>query len=42
MAKHHDLGILGCLAAAQQEQPPRDPDHDQVQEAKRHEPRSCP
>ena len=42
MTEHHDLRILGRLAAAQQHKPAKDPDHDQIQEAKRHEPRSCP
>ena len=42
MTEHHDLRILGRLAAAQQQQPAEDPDHDQVEQAKRHKPRSCP
>jgi hypothetical protein len=42
MTEHHDLRILGRLAAAKQRQPAKDPDHDQIQEAKGHEPRSCP
>jgi hypothetical protein len=29
----HDLGVLGCLAAAQQHQPAEDPDDDQVEQA---------
>src|ERR1035441_5061764 len=41
MTEHHDLRILGRLAAAQQEQPAEYPDRDQVEEAKRHKPRSC-
>ncbi len=41
MTQHHDLGILGRLAAAQQHQPAEDPDHDEVEQAKGHEPRSC-
>jgi hypothetical protein len=41
MTEHHDLGILGRLAAAQQHQPAEDPDHDEVEQAKGHEPRSC-
>ena len=41
MAEHHDLRILRRLAAAQQHQPPEDPDHDQVEQAKGHKPRSC-
>jgi hypothetical protein len=40
MTEHHDLRILGRLAAAQQEQPAKDPDHDQVEQTKNHEPRS--
>jgi hypothetical protein len=38
MAEDHDLSILRRLATAQQVQPAKDPDHDQVQEAKGHEP----
>jgi hypothetical protein len=41
MTEHHDLGVLGCLAAAQQHEPAQDPDHDQVQQPNAHEPRSC-
>ena len=41
MTEHHDLGVLGCLAAAEQHQPAEDPDHDQVEQAKGHKPRSC-
>ena len=41
MTEHHDLRILGRLAAAQQHQPAKDPDHDQVEQAKGHKPRSC-
>jgi len=40
--EHDDVRVLGRLAAAQQEKPGKDPDHDQIEEAKRHEPRSCP
>jgi hypothetical protein len=40
MTEHHDLGILGCLAAAEQRQPAEDPDRDQVEQAKGHKPRS--
>jgi hypothetical protein len=29
------------LAAAQQHQPAKDPDHDQAEQAKGHKPRSC-
>jgi hypothetical protein len=32
MAEYHDFRVLGRLAAAQQEQPAKDPDHDQVQQ----------
>jgi hypothetical protein len=39
MTERHDLRILGRLAAAQQ-QPAKDPDHDQVEQTKSHEPRS--
>jgi hypothetical protein len=42
VAQHHDLRVLGGLVAAQHDQPAEDPDHDQVQETDRHEPRSCP
>jgi Group II intron, maturase-specific domain len=42
MTQHHDLRILRRLAAAPQRQPAKDPDHDQIQEAKTHRPRSCP
>jgi hypothetical protein len=38
MTQHHDLGVLGRLAAAQQWQPAKDPDHDQVEKAKEHKP----
>jgi hypothetical protein len=31
MTEHHDLRILRRLAAAQQHQPAKDPDHDQVE-----------
>jgi hypothetical protein len=41
MAEHHDLRIPGRLAAAEQHQPAKDPDHDQVEQAKGHKPRSC-
>jgi hypothetical protein len=41
MTEHHDLRILGRPAAAQQHQPAKDPDHDQVEQAKGHKPRSC-
>jgi hypothetical protein len=42
MTQHHDLRILRRLVAARQEQQAKDPDHDQIQEAKTHRPRSCP
>src|SRR5260221_7321318 len=42
MTEHYDLRILGRLATAEQQQPAKDPDHDQVEQANRHEPRSCP
>ncbi len=42
VTEDHDLRVLGRLAAAQQEQPAKDPDRDQIQEAKRHKPGSCP
>src|SRR5258708_9925861 len=42
MTEHYDLRILGRLATAEQQQPAKDPDHDQVKQANRHEPRSCP
>ena len=32
MTEHHDLRVLGRLAAAQQHQPAEDPDHDQVEQ----------
>jgi len=41
MTEHHDFRVLGCLAAAKQRQPAEDPDHDQVDQAKGHKPRSC-
>jgi hypothetical protein len=41
MTQHQDLRVLRRLAAAQQHQPPKDPDHDQVEQANRHRPRSC-
>jgi hypothetical protein len=33
--------VLDALAAAQQRQPAEDPDQDQIEQAKRHKPRSC-
>src|SRR5436190_22372000 len=42
MTEHDDLRILRRLAAAQQDQPAKDPDRDQIQQTNRHEPRSCP
>ena len=41
MTEHHDLRIFGRLAAAQQHQPAKDSDHDQVEQPDAHEPRSC-
>ena len=41
VAEDHDLRILGTLAAAQQHQPTKDPDHEQIEEPERHRPRSC-
>jgi hypothetical protein len=41
MTEHNDLRVLGRLAAAQQDQPPENPDHDKIQQTDRHEPRSC-
>jgi hypothetical protein len=41
MTEHHDLRILGRLTAAQQHQPPEDPDHDEVEQTKGHKSRSC-
>lgn len=40
--QHQDLHIVGRLTAAQQEQPARHPDHDQIQQTDRYERRSCP
>jgi len=41
MTENHDLRILGRLAGGQQHPPAKDPDHDQVEQAKGHRPRSC-
>jgi hypothetical protein len=41
MTEHHDPRILRRLAAAQQHQPAKDPDHDQVEQPDTHEARSC-
>jgi hypothetical protein len=38
MTQHHDLRILRRLASAEQHQPAKDPDRDQVEQAKNHEP----
>ena len=38
--EHHDLRILGRLAAARQREPAEHPDHDQVEQTESHEPRS--
>src|ERR1035438_4597101 len=40
MTEDHDLRVLGRLAAAEQYQPAKDPDRDQVEQTKSHEPRS--
>jgi hypothetical protein len=40
MTQHHELRVLGRLGAAEQHQPAKDPDHDQVEQTKSHEPRS--
>jgi hypothetical protein len=42
MSQHHDLGVLGRLAPAQQHQSAEYPDHEDVKEMERHENRSCP
>ena len=42
MTEHYKLRVLGRLATRQQHQPAEDPDRDQIQETKRHNPRSCP
>ena len=39
--ENHDLRLLVRLAAAEQRQPAEDPDHDQVEQANGHKPRSC-
>ena len=41
MTEHQDLRVLGRLAAPKQNQPGKNPDRDQVEQAKRHKPRSC-
>ena len=41
MTEQHDLRLFGRLAATEQHQPAEYPDHDQVEQAKGHEPRSC-
>ena len=41
MTEHHDFRVLRRLAAAGQHQPAEDPDHDQVEQANGHRPRSC-
>jgi len=38
MPEHHDLRILGRLAAAEQHQPAEYPDRDQVGQTESHEP----
>jgi hypothetical protein len=42
MPQHHDLRFLGRLTATEKDQPAEHPDHDQVHQTDRHEPRSCP
>src|SRR5258708_32660232 len=41
MTEHHDLRAFGRLAAAEQHQPAKDANRDQVEQAKGHKPRSC-
>ena len=41
LTEHHDLRVLGRLAAAEQHKPAKDPGHDQVEQTKGHKPRSC-
>jgi len=41
MPQHKDFRVFGRLAATQQDQPAEHPDHDQVHQTDRHEPRSC-
>jgi hypothetical protein len=38
MTEHHDLRVLGRLAPAGQHQPAKDPDRNQVEQTKSHEP----
>src|ERR1035438_3172471 len=40
MTEDHDLRVLGHLAPAEQYLPAKDPDRDQVEQTKSHEPRS--
>ncbi len=40
MTEHHDLRVFGRLAAAEQHQPAKDPNRDQVEQAKGHKLRS--
>jgi hypothetical protein len=40
MTEHHDLRVLGRLAAAEQHKPAEYLDRDQVEQTKSHEPRS--
>jgi hypothetical protein len=42
MPQHHNLSVLGRLAAAQQRESAEHPGHDQVEQTKSHEPRSWP
>ena len=41
MTEHHDLRILDASLRPSSHQPAKDPDHDQVEQAKGHKPRSC-
>jgi hypothetical protein len=38
--EHNGLRVLRCLPAAEQREPVEHPDHDQVEQAKSHEPQS--
>ena len=42
VTENHNLRVLGRLAPAQQHQPAKDPDHDQIEQPDAHEPRYCP
>ena len=41
MTERHELRVFGRLAAAEQQQPAKDPNRDQVEQATGHKPRSC-